>query len=372
MKRFLALVSAVAVCFCSFSFSYASASMESGAVAQDNEISTFASGGSTWYLPDIANVSYQPVSSASSLPDDSSWINVPPTPGTVYTGSDGEKHGSSFFYFPPEVPYFWVKVTFMQTPPSEVMDYFSFDYYVGGGATPVVNAGPLLNFLEYSYNSYSDSGKNDFSSRIWLRTNSPVPYGVLSTMYIRFNFANSAPSFLHLGNFAFSSTTSSNTSSWYSSSYYGAPVTSDWFTDLLYSISSVLEKGFKSIQTGVGDVLTQIKETLSQFFEKSNNNWDTKDYHNSEVDSAISDIEQQDQQMGAVEDKYLGDFNSQQSEMSTTLSTFQWPTDITSGMAWITIQMNTIWTGFGGNIQMLFTFSMILGLGLIFLGRWRA
>lgn len=136
-----------------------------------------------------------------------------------------------------------------------------------------------------------------------------------------------------------------------------------YFSTFTYSTSpySPPQPGFDE----VGGWLWQLIQEIIGFFTGDEN-------HNDEIDQAVSDLEDQDQQMGQVEDQYLDDFHEQQSDMAGIVSTFQWPSGITSAMAWITIQMNSIWSGLGGDVQMLFTFSMILGLSLIFLGRWKS
>lgn len=151
-------------------------------------------------------------------------------------------------------------------------------------------------------------------------------------------------------------------------------------TSAVSNIGTQISNAVNSIGTAITGAVDSASSVISSAVDSASSaitgiigqQWNDQSGHNDDVDTAISDIEHQDDLMGAVEDQYLSDFDEQQQDMSSTLSTFQWPSGITSAMAWITIQMNSIWSGLGGNVQMLFTFSMILGLSLIFLGRWRA
>lgn len=369
MKRLLAFVSAVAVCFCSLSFSYADTSMESGVSAQANDLPAGVHLGAY-----IADVSYAAGGVGPDLPGVSDWVSsvmirgngIPPTDPTVNTG---------YYYIPSftNAEYVYVRITFEQATPatSDAVGWFSFDanFLNSPGQTQV---SPFLGGFNISFPNYQPNGRaNSLSTdplpyRYYLHASSFTTPSQTSTFYLRFDNSNPTP--MYLGNFIFANGMIPEGDIFINPVDRPFYPSASWVTELFEDLYFVID----SVKSTVSNYSKQIVMAIHSIFDKSNDNWDTKDYHNSEVDSAISDIEKQDQQMGVVEDKYLGDFNSQQSEMSNTLSTFQWPTDITSGMAWITIQMNAIWTGLGGNIQMLFTFSMILGLGLIFLGRWRA
>ena len=143
----------------------------------------------------------------------------------------------------------------------------------------------------------------------------------------------------------------------------------DGVTNAVNSIGSAITGAVDAASSAISSAVDSASSAITGIIGQQ---WNDQSGHNDEIDQAVSDLENQDQQMGQVEDQYLDDFHEQQSSMAGTVSTFQWPSGITSAMAWITIQMNTIWSGLGGNVQMLFTFSMILGLSLIFLGRWRA
>lgn len=360
MKRLLAFVSAVAICFSSLSFSYADTSKESGVSAQSNDTT----------IVDVVNV--------YSCYGYSNGTGYPAVPAQRIETADA------------------VYYRFTATPNSDNAVAIIFEF-----AEPM----PIYStdYFSFSYTNYPDMKfghqyvGNDLETVGWF-TQRPGTYKVspystdYSDYFMSFNIRNdySSQSYRYYSFVAQFSTTDPVTLTigplYKSSSFLSEPPTLPGFEDedgwLGQLITSILG-GIQQLIDGLGEVGSQITGAVTNIGNQISNAvgslgdtisgfWNSDQTHNSEVDSAISDIEQQDQQMGAVEDKYLGDFNSQQSEMSTTLSTFQWPTDITSGMAWITIQMNTIWSGLGGNIQMLFTFSMILGLGLIFLGRWRA
>lgn len=370
MKRFLALFSAVAVCLSSLSFSYADTSTESDVSAQANDLPPGVELGLY-----VADVSYAGGGVGPDLPKVGDWVSstmipgngIPPTDPTVQTG---------YYYIPSftNADYVYVRITFESATPatSDVVGWFTFDANFlasppGQTQVPDMLGGFNLSFLNYQPNQRAHSLSPDpLPYRYYLHPSAFTTPSQTSTFYLRFDNTNPTP--MYLSNFIFANdmipvgTVAINPVD--RPFYPSASWVTELFEDVLFLIDSV--------ESTISSRATQIVMAIKSIFDKSNDNWDTKDYHNSEIDQAVSDLENQDQQMSQVEDQYLDDFHDQQSSMAGTVSTFQWPSGITSAMAWITIQMNSIWSGLGGNVQMLFTFSMILGLSLIFLGRWRA
>lgn len=137
----------------------------------------------------------------------------------------------------------------------------------------------------------------------------------------------------------------------------------------IVNLPSKIAEAVKGFFTALGN---QISGAIDSMFEGIKGLWNDSSHHNNEVDNAISGLEQQDQQLGTVEDQILGDFSSQGSQLDTVMDGLTFPVGMSSAMTWITLQVNSMWTGLGADIRLVFTFSFVLGLALIFLGRWRA
>lgn len=137
-------------------------------------------------------------------------------------------------------------------------------------------------------------------------------------------------------------------------------------------IADALRGMLNAIKSAVTEIGNQISGAINSMFEGIKGLWNDDSHHNTEVDNAISGLEQQDQQLGTVEDQILGDFNSQGSQLDTVMDGLTFPAGMSSAMTWITLQVNNMWSGLGADIRLVFTFSFVLGLALIFLGRWRA
>lgn len=137
-------------------------------------------------------------------------------------------------------------------------------------------------------------------------------------------------------------------------------------------IADALRGMLNAIKSAVTEIGNQISGAINSMFEGIKGLWNDDSHHNNEVDNAISGLEQQDQQLGTVEDQILGDFTSQGSQLDTVMDGLTFPAGMSSAMTWITLQVNNMWSGLGADIRLVFTFSFVLGLALIFLGRWRA
>lgn len=137
----------------------------------------------------------------------------------------------------------------------------------------------------------------------------------------------------------------------------------------IMNLPSKIADAVKGFFTALGN---QISGAINSMFEGIKGLWNDDSHHNNEVDNAISGLEQQDQQLGTVEDQILGDFTSQGSQLDTVMDGLTFPVGMSSAMTWITLQVNNMWSGLGADIRLVFTFSFVLGLALIFLGRWRA
>ena len=445
MKRFLALVSAVAVCFCSISCSYAAEVIGSASAAQVQD-------GTEWFCEEHQ----QPLFPEDEIPDGYEQICLQCNPDVLAlaAASPLATESDAQAIFPSGVAYSttakntaapstWTNAatligedqSIIYSVPSNVLGSFEclrlvfsssqpftfgsyLWYYYGGYAYPRFNNNGGVGYSDSASftNVTSTVITHDYFQRVFSGSFSRGNSG--NTLYLWTN-ADVPQATLYIGAFFLSSEAYTGDGTGGCGSGGGTEPEEPGFDDpdgwLGGLIDSIIE-GINEVIDGIGNIATNIASLPSNIASALSNlfgqvvsavtsigsaitgavdaassaissavdsassaitgiigqQWNDQSGHNDDIDQAVSDLENQDQQMGQVEDQYLDDFHEQQSSMAGTVSTFQWPSGITSAMAWITIQMNSIWSGLGGNIQMLFTFSMILGLSLIFLGRWRA
>ena len=355
MKRFLALVSAVAVCFCSLSFSFAASSMESEGAAKENDVS----------IVDVVNV-YTTQGYISSIEYPFELAQRIDTPEGTYFRFTASPAGSSHMLC--------VIFELSDPQPFYPTDYYSFSYtnyanidlYAQGVGNTLEGAGYRYIIVgDHQVSPYSTDYSDYFLSLNFAADRSSQTYRYYC---LAFEFESNDPVTLTIGPL------------YRSSSFLSEPPVLPGFEDedgwLGQLINSILG-GIQQLIDGLGEVGTQITGAVTDIGNQISNAlgslgdtisgfWNSDQTHNSEVDSAGSQIEDLDSQYQGVEDEIVEDFKDQNNTFD--IAGFEFPAQIIPAMSWLSQFVMTIWNGLGV-AQFPIILSCTLGIALLFIGR---